>query len=102
MFVNLPLGGLRVQTSEHVGELVVPPYPHPERLKRYKKRTIKRWERKNPPYYRANGTYYILGGRTVVCHPDDYLKLKVALQSEERRTSVARVGQLSGWVLDSI
>jgi len=74
------LCGVPILTSEYLGELVVPPYPHPERLKRYKRRTLKRWCRAHS-YYRANGTYYLMdGGKAIICHPDDLDRLRHVLR----------------------
>jgi hypothetical protein len=69
MFYN----GLRVQTSVHVTRFKITQVKFP---KTRKKRILKKWA-KNPSNFKKlpwNGAY-IIGGHTIVIHPDDLKRL---------------------------
>lgn len=77
------LGGIPIYASEFIGDLYQP-LP-PGRVRRrgpYRARRARRWMRAHPPYCRANGAYLMCGGRFILCHPEDLVKLRSALASQ--------------------
>lgn len=85
--LQAPLG-FRIIESKFVGELVVPQKPRPWRVKKFKQRRLKQWQRKHPPYYRANGQY-LISGNTIVCHPDDARELRRVVERKALTVSTA-------------
>lgn len=77
----LPFHGIEIITNPYLGELVTPAYPRPERLKKYKQRTLKRWRKRHPAYYQAKGEYFVFhDSGAIMCHPDDKAKLEAAMR----------------------
>ncbi len=74
--------GIRVYTSKYVGDLVTPTPPQWVFTKGpYMQRRRKRWNRRHPPYYVANGTMLVSEREGyLVCHPADLPTLLEALR----------------------
>ncbi|MCE5309582.1 MAG: hypothetical protein LLG20_18255 [Acidobacteriales bacterium] len=73
--------GIQITESDHIGEQItpIPPARLLNRRGPYRQRTIKRWQRAHPSYFRARGEYFQMGSR-ILCHPEDARKLREMLR----------------------